>query len=154
MPNTKANTKAATRTKATADTGNPLTYYADKLKAWPTKYAGAKPTAEQFKAAHALGAKPGTKTAMAVAMYLRPGGATQGQVFNINGGPYLNKMRAIIEAGAAKREPMPQTAEGHTVYKLALAKPKAKATRKPKAAKPKADKPATAEPATAEPAAS
>lgn len=143
-----ANVKTATRTATTTKAGNVLDWYRDTLKAWPVKVAGSKPTAAAFETAHALGAKPGTKTAVAIAMYLRPEGATQGQVFNVNGGPYLNKMRALLATKAATRVPMNANEQGHTVYKLALpakAATKAKAARKPKAAK--ADKAAPAAPA-------
>jgi len=141
-------TKATTRT-ATA-TGNALDWYRDTLKGWPTKFAGKAPTAQQFETAHALGAKPGTKTAIAIAMYLRPEGATQSQVTVVNNGPYLNKMRALIAAKQAVRLPV-SPVDGHTVYKLALpsktavkaaskaagkrkAAPKAKANAAPEAA--------------------
>lgn len=118
---TKSNTKAATRTATVAATANPLTAYADRLKAWPTQYAGPKPTAENFTTAHALGARPGSTVALAIAMYLRAGGATQGQVFNGTGkGPQLNKARQLVEAGHAVRVAMPASATGHLVYKLAL----------------------------------
>ncbi len=146
------NTKATTRTAANINAANPLGFYTTVLKGWQTKHAGAKPTAEHFKLAHAMGARPGTKTAVAIAMYLRDNGATQGQVFVVNGGPYLNKMRALIEAGHAVRVPMSADASGHTVYKLALPTKKAaktKTTRKPRVRE--AEKAATpAAPATAE----
>lgn len=148
----KANTTTRTTTRAAeaTATGNPLAHYTAQLKAWPVKYAGNKPTADNFKVAHMLGARPGTKTAVAIAMMLRDSGATQPQVINLNGGAYLNKARELVAAGHAQRVPMPATAEGHTVYKLALpvAKAKAKAPRKAKADKGNkpapADKPATA----------
>lgn len=147
--------KTETRTATLTATGNAAAPYAAQLKAWPVKFAGPKPTAENFAFAHSLGARPGTKTAVALAMYARTDGASQAQVININGGPYLNKMRAAIEAGHAARMPVPTNAQGHTVYKLALpAKGKGKATGKGKGkaratAKPR--KPATAaKPATAD----
>lgn len=147
---TKTNT--TTRTAANVNAANPLGFYADTLKGWNSKYAGAKPTADQFKTAHQLGARPGTKTAVAIAMYLRDNGATQGQVFVVNGGPYLNKMRALIEAGHAVRVPMSADASGHTVYKLALPTKKAskaKTPRKPRVREAEKATPA-AEPAKAE----
>lgn len=130
---TKANTKTATTTV----TG----HYTATLAKWPVKLAGAKPTAGQFKTAHEMGVRPGTKTAVAIAMMLRPKGATQAEITAINGGAYLNKARDLIAAKRAKREAVPQTPDGHTVYKLALtsAKPAAKRKGKGKAtAKPAA----------------
>lgn len=145
-------TNTTSRTATVAADANPLGHYSAALKAWPVKYAGPKPTADNFKAAHTLGARPGTKTAMAVAMYLRSDGATQAQIINVNGGAYLNKMRAAIEAGQATRVPMSATPQGHTVYKLALGKAKPAKPAKPAkaASKAKPAKPAKVE--TAKPA--
>lgn len=126
MTATKTNARTATAT----DNVN-LAPYSIWLKAWQVKASGAKPTAENFAFAHALGCKPGSKTAMAVAMYHRPDGASQPQVVSVVGGPYLNKMREAVQAGHAARVPVPSNALGHTVYKLALP---SKAARKPKAA--------------------
>ena len=136
---TATKTRTATATAAADNSGA----YKAVLASWPSKFAGPKPTAADFAFAHALGARVGTKTAIALAMYARPNGASQAQVINVNGGPYLNKMRAAIEAGQAAREPVPANAQGHTVYKLTLpAKAKAskprKAKAKAKAAKPEA----------------
>lgn len=139
------NTKTTTRTATVAAEGNPLAHYASYLKAWPVKFAGPKPTADQFNQAHGFGARAGTKVALAIAMYLRNDGATQGQVFNIVGAPQLNKMRALIEAGQAVRLPMPVNTQGHTVYKLALAPKKATKAKPAKTAKAKPAKPAKAE---------
>jgi hypothetical protein len=150
MANANTTTKTAT---ATATAG--LEAYADKLATWPVEVAGPKPAAANFKAAHALGARVGTKVALALAMYMRPKGATQGQVFNVVGSPQLNKMRAAIAAGHAKRVDMPRDGNGHMVYKLALPeKAASKATGKRKAAgkgkAPAKPAPATTQPATAE----
>lgn len=145
-----ATTKTATRTATVAATGNAIAHYAAVLKNWPVKFAGPKPSNADFTNAHALGVRPGTKTAVALAMYMRPDGASQAQVINVNGGPYLNAMRAAIEAGHATRQPVAANASGHTVYKLALpikgkaankgkAKGKAAKPRKPAAEKPAAD---------------
>jgi hypothetical protein len=107
--------------------------YGDKLKGWSIKTHGDMPSPENFAAAHALGAKVGSKTALAIAMYLRDAGITQGQMANALGGPYLNKARDLVTAKLAVRVPMPQVG-GHTVYKLALPQPKATASKATKAA--------------------
>lgn len=52
-----------------------------------------------------LGYSPGTKTQRAVALYLRPKGATTAEVTVINGGPYLNCLKEV-------------EAKGHTVRKM------------------------------------
>lgn len=141
-----ATTKTATRTATVAATGNAADHYAAVLKNWPVKFAGPKPTTADFANAHALGVRPGTKTAVALAMYMRTDGASQAQVINVNGGPYLNAMRAAIEAGHATRQPVPANASGHTVYKLTLPTKKAsKAKAKAKPAKRKPAKPAKPE---------
>ena len=110
-------------------------FYADYLKNWQAKACGAKPTAAEFEAAHAIGCKPGTKVAVANAMYFRQSGATQGQVICAVGGPQLNKMRAAVAAGLAARVATPQAGK-HTVYKLTLSKPR-KAAGKPATGTPK-----------------
>lgn len=140
--NTNTTTARRTLTNTSADGG--MGAYKDLLASWPTKYAGPKPTAANFAAAHSLGPKPGTKTAVALAMYFRDGGADQGQVVVINKGPYLNAARAAVAAGQAIAVAMPAN-DGHKVYKLALptkkvSKPKAKASKPRKAAsKPEAN---------------
>jgi hypothetical protein len=119
MKNVTTVTTAATLTSAQVKQ-----MYGDKLKGWRVPTMGAMPTPENFATAHALGAKPGSKTGLAIAMYLRDEGITQGQMANALGGPYLNKARDLVSAKLAERVPMPQV-NGHTVYKLALPQPKA-----------------------------
>lgn len=57
-----------------------------------------------------LGFSPGTKTQRAVALYLRPQGATTAEVKGINGGPYLNCLEEV-------------KAKGHTVRKWPVVGP-------------------------------
>ncbi|MEZ0003214.1 hypothetical protein [Sinorhizobium fredii] len=57
-----------------------------------------------------LGYSPGTKTQRAVALYLRPEGATTAEVTVINGGPYLNCLKEV-------------EAKGHTVRKWTVIGP-------------------------------
>lgn len=102
------------------------------------KDMGAPPSADHFNTAHGLGARIGSKVAMAIAMYLRPQGATQGQVVTVCGGPQLNKMRGLIEAGFLKRGNLPNNEAGHTVYHVELSARGAKAIAK----KADGDKPA------------
>lgn len=49
--------------------------------------------------AEELGFTPGTKTHRAVAMYLRPQGATTAEVTAANGGPYLNCLKRVAALG-------------------------------------------------------
>ncbi len=118
-------------------TTNSIKAYAGFFKGWQIKSTGPKPTAAQLVTSEALGARQGSKVAMALAMYQRPQGATQGQVFMACGGPQLNKLRGLITAGKVSRVSMPNNAAGHTVYKMVLKG--RKAPTKARKAKPKGD---------------
>lgn len=109
--------------------------YQNYLKGFSAKTTGPRPTAAEFAAAERFG-RPGNKVTLALAMYLRAGGATQAQVINAVGGQQLNKMRGLISRKLVKREAVPADGAGHTVYKISLT---AKAD---KVAAPQADKPA------------
>jgi hypothetical protein len=117
-----------------------LNAYARFFRAWPVKVCGPKPTAAQFDLAAAACAKAGqrftdgSKVALALAMYARPGGATQAAIITACGGPQLNKLRGLIATGGAVKVAMPTNEAGHTVYRMALAKGKGKATPVTKAA--------------------
>ena len=93
-------------------------WYATTFKAWP-KQVGPKPTAEALDTIHKLGARPG-KQALANALMLRECGVTGGQIVMACGAPQLNKMRDFVAKGLAKRVPISNSVEGHTVYKLEL----------------------------------
>ena len=105
-----------------------LDYYKNTYKAW-NKEAGPKPTIKEVEQAHQL-ARPGSKDALALAMYLRPGGATSQQVSAATKGPRLNKMRNLVDAGTVRKLAISASGEGHTVYKIALAAKKASRTKK------------------------
>jgi len=94
-------------------------WYAGSFKNWSTKALGSKPTADQLEAIHLLGLRPG-KQALANAMALRPEGVTNAQIIQACGNPQLNRMRGLIADKLVKREPVPMTGAGHTVYKLVL----------------------------------
>jgi len=96
-----------------------ITTQAKRMKGWH-KGLGNKVTDDQLAAVHKLGGRPGSKVTMALAMYLRPEGATQGQVAQVCGGPQLNKMRDLIESKLVKRINVDATNAGHTVYKIEL----------------------------------
>lgn len=142
-------------------------WYANYLNNWSISQLGSKPTADTFTKVHALGLRPG-KQALAVAMYLRPGGATSSQVVIAVGAPQLNRMRGLIADKLLVRVPTPSSAAGHTVYAVTLtakgeqaikahtvsepakAPAKAKGARKPKpATTPAPAQTPTSEPATA-----
>lgn len=118
---------------------NVLNYYAAFFKGWQVKALGEKPSVDMFSTVHALGVRPGSKVALAIAMYLRETGATQGQVITACGGPQLNKMRGFIESGVLKREAMPANDAGHTVYRVTLKAKGAKVVAKATAAEAEAD---------------
>jgi hypothetical protein len=107
-----------------------------KGKGWP-RDAGSKVTEAQLAAAAAVLTRHGTAKHLGLAMYLRPEGATQNQVFAVTGDTQVNVARDLIAAGKARPVNMPATGK-RKVYKLALtgkaskAKPAAKATGKGK----------------------
>lgn len=123
------------------------TFYANAFKAWP-KQAGAKPTAAMLQTIHGLGLRPG-KQALANAMYLREGGATNGQVILAleagfkSGGPQLNRMRDLVSKGLVRMVEAPVAEGAVKVYRIALTKKGEAKAGKTTAAK--ADKPAKAE---------
>lgn len=98
---------------------NDANWYGNVFKAWPVKQLGPKPTADMLASIHKLGARPG-KQALAIAMGLRDCGVTGSQIVIACGAPQLNKMRGFITDGQLKREAVPPSADGHTVYKLAV----------------------------------
>lgn len=111
-------------------------WYSDYLKGWKPGELGEKPTAAQFEIAHKLGARPGTKVSMALAMYLRKSGATTSQVTKCTkGGPQLNKLRNLIALGAVKEVAVPRNSDGHKVYAVTLGSGKVPATPKKQATK-------------------
>jgi len=93
--------------------------YGKLMKQWP-KEAGPKPTQKDLKVIHEAGiARPGSKTAVAVAMSMRDKGATQDQIKKVLGAPYRNKLTTLVATGIAKREHV--SGEGRLmVYKLRL----------------------------------
>lgn len=97
--------------------------YGHVLKHWHAASMGPKPNAELFIQAHALGCRPG-KQALARALELRAGGATDGQIKAAciaqwgNSGSHHNKRG---ELSAAKLVTVTKTKPGqHTVYAIAL----------------------------------
>src|SRR5688572_12242471 len=96
-----------------------LDAYKPLLAKWP-KEAGPKPTQKDLKVIHEAGiARPGSKTAVAVAMSMRAKGTTQDQVKKVLGAPYRNKLTTLVATGVALREHV--GGEGrHMVYKLRI----------------------------------
>lgn len=94
-------------------------FYAPYFKAWPVKQLGPRPSDQQLETAHAFG-RPG-KQSLAVAMSLRDGGVTGGQVVMVCHAPQNNHRIALVKAGLFKRDTSVPKADGlHTVYKLVL----------------------------------
>lgn len=142
---TKTTTKTATATKTASKAATTATaLFASQLKNWP-KQAGAKVTGDQISTASGLCKRTGTSKHLALAMYLRPQGATQGEVVIASGDTQVNAYSDAIKLGLAVAVPV-ERRDGHKVYKLELAKPKAakqRQTRKPRVrAEKQADKPA------------
>ncbi len=129
------------------------TWYADYFARpiWVADMAGAKPSLESLKVAHAFG-KPG-KQSLALAMAMRATGVTGSEIQIACGAPQNNHRRGLITEGLFKRIPHPSRGNV-TVYKIELSDKgrKAMATAAAKAepveAKPaKAAKPEKAKPA-------
>ncbi|HET9285722.1 MAG TPA: hypothetical protein VFR24_27540 [Candidatus Angelobacter sp.] len=137
-------------------------WYSTVLKGWQVKLLGPKVTAELLSTAHALGCRPG-KQALAMAMYLREGGASDGQVKAAciiqwgSSGSHHNKRRDLVDvAKLARNKPIINDAQGHKVYAITLtdkgvsrvkaageAATAAAAAKPAKAAKPRKAKPET-----------
>jgi len=95
-------------------------FYKPMFRSWQAKHLGPQPTDEMLERAHAFG-RPG-KQSLALAMTMRPEGATAGQIVQACGAPQNNHRRHVVEKGWFKREPASASAEGHTVYKVTLSK--------------------------------
>jgi hypothetical protein len=93
-------------------------FYATAFKSWQKGY-GSKPTGTMFEHVHGLGCRPG-KQALATAMGLRPEGVTNPQVLLVCGNPQNNKRAGLVYDGYLKREAVPNSPEGHTVYKYTV----------------------------------
>jgi hypothetical protein len=122
-------TKTATVTRTITATGT----MADAFKNWPTKLAGAKPSGETVSMAASALKRHGTGKHLALAMYLRPSGATQPETVAACGDTNINAYYDAVRGGQFKAVTLP-TRNGHKVYALALP---VKAARKPRAAKGK-----------------
>lgn len=82
-------------------------YYTDILKRWRDG-AGPIPSERIFRSVHTSGlVRPGTKDAFALAMTLRPLGATQTQIQCVLGKPHRNKIKTLIKAGSVVLVPLP-----------------------------------------------
>ena len=94
--------------------------YAPVVDNWDTKLFGPKPTATEINEANSTG-RIGSKDTFAVAMALRPRGATQAQIKAALGGSHRNKIASLVAHGVARRVPM-EPVNGYTVYKIELIK--------------------------------
>lgn len=89
------------------------------FKNWD-KASGRKPV-QELKRVHKAGlARAGSKSAIALAMALRPTGTTQPQIEAVLGSPYRNKLKQVVKAGHARKIGHTHNDAGHIVYKLAL----------------------------------
>lgn len=93
------------------------TWYKGAFKAWP-KAVGDKPTADQLTVAHAFG-RPG-KQSLGLALAMRDGGVTGGQIAMACGAAQNNHRTKVIKVGWFKRLPASPGADGHTVYRIEL----------------------------------
>lgn len=94
-------------------------WYGEAFKTWAVKTHGPRVTNDQLALAHLFG-RPG-KQSLALAMALRPDGATGSQImFACDGKPQNNHRTGLIQAGLFKRVAPMQAGDGHTVYKVEL----------------------------------
>lgn len=143
---TKSNTRTATKanTKAATKATTAMSAMAEAFKRWQAKAMGAKPATATVDAAGALLKRTGTGKHLALAMYMRPGGATQAEVIHATGDTQINCYYEAVRTGTLAPVTDNAARGGHKVYALALPVKKAKAPRKAKAGKPaSADQPAT-----------
>lgn len=92
--------------------------YDQFLKNWPND-GGRKPSIGTIKEAETL-ARPGSKTAMALSLFMRPTGATRGQITAVCGSPQMNKMKKLVRIGAVVDQTVQDKDTGHKVYKVSL----------------------------------
>ena len=96
-----------------------LTPYTSYFKRWKQE-AGKRPTVQQIRQVEQNHlARPGTKNALALAMTLRPQGATQSQISSVLGQPHRNKIKDVVARKQARLVAMPKV-RGVTVYRIAL----------------------------------
>ena len=111
------------------------------LKAWRAALMGAKPSQALIEQAGSLVKRTGTAKHLALAMYMRDGGATQGEVLLATGDTQINAYGEAVRTKALNAVTSNPARAGHKVYALALPAPKA--PRKPRAAKAKPVEPAS-----------
>jgi hypothetical protein len=70
------------------------------------KSTGPKPSKEALNAAQSL-AREGSADAMAIAMLMRPNGATQPEIITLLGAPHRNKVRELISKRRVKKSVIP-----------------------------------------------
>lgn len=70
------------------------------------KTTGPKPTKKLLDQASQL-ARSGTSSHIAVAMAMRPAGATQAEIINALGHPHRNKLKQLINEGLVKKHVIP-----------------------------------------------
>ncbi len=122
-----------TSTKTITATGT----MAAAFKRWPGKLAGAKPTQVNVDATASLLKRTGTGKHLALAMYVRDGGATQPECVAACGDTNVNAYYDAVRSKALVAVTLPAR-NGHKVYALALpvkraSKAKGKAKRAAKA---------------------
>ncbi len=144
MAKTSTKTIARTATKASAKVITATGNMANALKHWQAKLAGAKPATETIAAAGALLKRNGTAKHLALAMYMRPTGATQTETVAGTGDTQINAYYDAVRGKQLVAVTLPAR-NGHKVYALAL--PKAKVAKAKAPRKAKADKAAPATPA-------
>lgn len=98
-----------------------LQLYSHFLEQWVADY-GPKPTIALLLAAQGVGVRPGSKRAFALAMCLRPDGATQAQIKKVLGQYHRNILHTLIRERKVKRV-SGSIVNGHAAWKLVVAEP-------------------------------
>lgn len=81
-------------------------HYAEILKKW-REGAGPIPSRRVIESVHKSGlVKPGSKDAFALAMTMRPLGATQSQITCVLGQPHRNKIKTLLQKGDVEMVPI------------------------------------------------
>lgn len=99
-----------------ASQGNGTQGYSFVLDKWPEE-GGRKPGHKWLKEAETL-ARPGSMTAVALSMYLRPDGASRRQIVAVCGAPHMNKFNTLVKRGMVKNRTKVDKDTGHKVYKI------------------------------------
>lgn len=143
-----AKTSTKTSTKSAPKTTTAMSALASALKRWNVKAMGTKPTQALIEQSGSFLKRTGTGKHLALAMFMRDGGATQTEIIHATGDTQINCYYEAVRSETLASVDSNPARGGHKVYALALPVKKAKAPRKARAAKKPATKPTADQPET------